>query len=355
MLPPCLQATTITTTTAAAIATTSSLTGLEPEAMTYNAAISACEKVAQWQRALSMLAEMEARGVAPNVISYSAAISACEKAGQCDRALELLREMRNRGVAPNAITYNAAISACAAGEPPQWQRALELLEEMGREGTEPNTVSYGAAISACGKGGQWQRALALLDESEEKSGYDISCYNLLMTALISNGQLDEGMKTLERLNSGAAAAELRPSAYTVHRMLLEEFRTAGQLERASEVQKIIESLDLKKLSPEAQIVVNGQQIQHVVGRSGSLHQDVDALCNHLTSTTKYVPRLDAVPFDRAQGASADQQAAQLRLHPEKLALADLLQRGSASLEITINFKVRTATPLQYSLTIAKDR
>ena len=58
---------------------------------------------------------MAARGVAPDVISYSAAISACEKGGQWERALALLEQMAARGVAPGVITYNAAIEALYAG------------------------------------------------------------------------------------------------------------------------------------------------------------------------------------------------------------------------------------------------
>ena len=40
-------------------------------------------------RALGLLGQMEARGGRPDAVSYSAAISACERAGQCGKALEL--------------------------------------------------------------------------------------------------------------------------------------------------------------------------------------------------------------------------------------------------------------------------
>ena len=45
------------------------------------------------ERALKLLEQMEARGVRPTVISYSAAISACEKGQQWERALELLAQI----------------------------------------------------------------------------------------------------------------------------------------------------------------------------------------------------------------------------------------------------------------------
>ena len=41
---------------------------------------------------------MQARGVQPDVISYNAAISACGKCKQLERALSLLEDMQRRGV-----------------------------------------------------------------------------------------------------------------------------------------------------------------------------------------------------------------------------------------------------------------
>ena len=40
------------------------------------------------------------------VVTYNAAISACEKAKQPDKALELLADMQQSGLEPDVITYN---------------------------------------------------------------------------------------------------------------------------------------------------------------------------------------------------------------------------------------------------------
>jgi pentatricopeptide repeat protein len=101
----------------------------------------------QWERALELLSKMRRRGIEPDVITYNGAISACEKGSQWERALELLREMRERGVEPNVVTYSAAISACEKGL--QWERALELLSEMRECGVEPDVITYNAVIEAC--------------------------------------------------------------------------------------------------------------------------------------------------------------------------------------------------------------
>ena len=54
---------------------------------------------------------MQRKGLEPNMITYSAAISACEKGKQPDKALELLEDMQRKGLEPGMFTYSAAISA----------------------------------------------------------------------------------------------------------------------------------------------------------------------------------------------------------------------------------------------------
>eukprot|EP00959_Pyramimonas_sp_CCMP1952_P240477 5025630-Pyramimonas_sp.AAC.1 len=52
----------------------------------------------------------------PNVISYNAGISACEKGGQRRKALSLLGEMWGAMCELDVASYIAGISACARGE-----------------------------------------------------------------------------------------------------------------------------------------------------------------------------------------------------------------------------------------------
>lgn len=64
------------------------------------------QQTGQWER------------VVPNTIIYNAAISACAKAGEVDKALALFDQLLEQGptcpvpIFPNAITYSAVISAC---------------------------------------------------------------------------------------------------------------------------------------------------------------------------------------------------------------------------------------------------
>ena len=59
---------------------------------------------------------MTMKGIQPDVITYSAAISACEKGIQLEKALEFMEDMTMKGIDPDVITYYAAISACEKTE-----------------------------------------------------------------------------------------------------------------------------------------------------------------------------------------------------------------------------------------------
>ena len=84
----------------------------------------------QWEKALDLLQEMTSNGIKPNVISYNTAISACEKGNQWEKALDLLQEMTSNGIKPDVISYNAAISACEKGS--QWEKAACEKGNQGR-------------------------------------------------------------------------------------------------------------------------------------------------------------------------------------------------------------------------------
>ena len=68
--------------------------------------------------AVELLAEIQQRGLEPNAITYGAAISAYEEARQPDKELELLAGIQQGGLEPDVITYSAAISACEKTKQP---------------------------------------------------------------------------------------------------------------------------------------------------------------------------------------------------------------------------------------------
>ena len=82
---------------------------------------------------------MKAQGsVEPDVVTFNALISACEKGGQPRPALVLLRQMWVQAIAPDEKTYTAVIGACRRGrETGKGDSLQELLEEVQRQALLP--------------------------------------------------------------------------------------------------------------------------------------------------------------------------------------------------------------------------
>jgi len=148
--------------------------GVQPTAITYNAAISACARGpggAFLDRALDLLDEMRDRdGLAPDVVSYNAAITACAQAHAPDTALWLLEhEMPRRSIRPDVISFAAAISACGAAG--RWEDAVAVFETMHCAGVDPDVVAYNAAIEACELAGAHAPAQHLLAQAADRGLY----------------------------------------------------------------------------------------------------------------------------------------------------------------------------------------
>ena len=101
------------------------------------------------------------RSLQPNLVSFNAAISACEAAGEWQVALCLLACITVSSHKADLLTYNSVISALGRGE--QWQLALLFLHGyLPQAGLTPDVFSFTAAISAMEKAANGDQALALL-------------------------------------------------------------------------------------------------------------------------------------------------------------------------------------------------
>ena len=67
---------------------------------------------------MHMLQKLQLSGLQRTAVTYDAAISACEKGQQPQLALHMVQELQLRGLLRTVITYNAAISACGKGHKP---------------------------------------------------------------------------------------------------------------------------------------------------------------------------------------------------------------------------------------------
>ena len=154
---------------------------LQPDAVSYVAAVSAYEVEGAWQQALALLMEAIEMDLS-NIILCSAVISACDKGKQWQRALFLLNSLDRKdnlehtqhtrdlqglqALQPTVVTFNSAISAC--GRARHWGWAVDLLQRLiHQKRLRPTTASFGAALAATGRQRFWRQSLALLQQMQQ--------------------------------------------------------------------------------------------------------------------------------------------------------------------------------------------
>ena len=114
---------------------------------------------------MAVFHEMEWRSVPPDAVSYNAVISACDRAALPGQALLCVEAMTRRRLMPTAITYSAAMSAVAKSG--DWAWAIGLFSCAGGPNKERrrDSVCYSVAVASCEKGGRWGGALQRVEST----------------------------------------------------------------------------------------------------------------------------------------------------------------------------------------------
>jgi pentatricopeptide repeat domain-containing protein 1 len=137
--------------------------------------MSACARAGQVDAAVKLLHQMTADySVTPNAVVYNAAVSACARAAvpQPETAWRLLDQAVAANIPLTVVGYNAALSAAArAGD---YLTALQLFESMldpaKTTAPSPDQVTYGTVLAACEKSGKWRQVLQYADQMQD-AGY----------------------------------------------------------------------------------------------------------------------------------------------------------------------------------------
>lgn len=92
--------------------------GVQPNTVSYNSLLSACERCGQAERALEVFSMMEKEAgptfgyTGSSLVTYNTLISACGKAGMYDQVQRMFREMQERGIRGDVFTMCGIITAC---------------------------------------------------------------------------------------------------------------------------------------------------------------------------------------------------------------------------------------------------
>lgn len=98
---------------------------------------------------------MRRAGMQPNTVSYNSLLSACERCGQAERALEVFGMMEREAAptfgytASSLVTYNILISAC--GKAGMYDKVSHFFQEMQLKGIKGDVFTLCGLIIACEK------------------------------------------------------------------------------------------------------------------------------------------------------------------------------------------------------------
>jgi pentatricopeptide repeat protein len=148
-----------------------------PDVRCYSIVMNAFSRDGQWERAVSLLDEIETRNVvATNHFTYAAVISACAKQRRARSAGGFSGGERFPGGGSGKRRRSGSRAEMEVGsERARWFTALRLLERMEkRRGLVPDDACYIAAIAACSGAGQWQDAISVLERMEAAQIEDAS-------------------------------------------------------------------------------------------------------------------------------------------------------------------------------------
>lgn len=153
--------------------------GIQPNVVTFSAVINACASASAqlakqnedgdrsveiddvklpMLKALQLLDAMRAptSSINPNIVTYNAAIRACAEGLNLEGAFKLLRQLEDDGLEPTIVTYGSLMTACErAGNIEAASKVFRMVKEQSEGGDiKANEIIYGAAISCCRKAGE---------------------------------------------------------------------------------------------------------------------------------------------------------------------------------------------------------
>ena len=150
--------------------------------------------------AAGILSHMEKHGPEPNIYTYNTITRAYAEAGRLDEAVGVLRDIKNRNLAPDRYTFTTLLIAC--GRMNQSDKVNVVMSIMEEAGVEPDAIIYGAAIDAHRRANNSLLAVECLqDMYRHQLEPNAAHFNLVLRTLKAEGFVDKMFKMVMALTA----------------------------------------------------------------------------------------------------------------------------------------------------------
>lgn len=199
------------------------------------------------QAALSLLEQMTQNDtvVDPNIVTYNAAILACAEGLDIDKAFQLWDDLKKRGLEPTEVTYGSLMLACErVGSVKGTSQIFHAMQEQPEtidgsattERIQPNEIIYGTAISCCRKAGQPERTIALFRKMiNDGLAPNVATFNTVLMALTENSgilDLDKAVLVYNLLRSTNHVPETTQPSRQTYNILIPAMALNGRPDEA---------------------------------------------------------------------------------------------------------------------------
>merc|ERR1719237_314577 len=175
-----------------------SIPPVDPDIVTYSTLIKGFCSSGNLDRALGLLAEMQADGkFLPDEMMYNSLLDGCAKEQRIVDALRLVDEMKKTGVAPSNYTLSMLVKLL--GRCKRLNQVFTMVDELtGEFGFRPNIQVYTCLVQACFHNRQVGRAIALHNEvvRENRCLLDEKAYTVLARGCLQAGSLGKAAEVV---------------------------------------------------------------------------------------------------------------------------------------------------------------
>merc|ERR1711972_425849 len=222
---------------------------------------------------------------------------------------------------------------------------MGLLDGMQKARIQPDVITFNAAISACGSAGAWQRASELFEniKLDDELFPDASTLTSLMMAFTAAGKFSEARTLCNEIadedDPQYEYLRKRPNSYGNSYPIFKALQTAsiaaGMEADAWKVQDAMDRLKLEPLQARVTANVYGTQREYEKEPEEDFEQPLKNLFGLVKDKSpSYKPIFEALPLP-FQKRNTSAKAHSLRWHPEKKALAGILDEEKKATKGTL--------------------